>query len=83
MEMTTTNDNAGATNFVNMVEPIHSITIQQQRRPLATSEITSATASLHENSYVCFPDSQQEAITTKESFWCKFLVVSQLLSFME
>ena len=73
--MATTNDNTNEpTNFVNMVEPIHSITIHnQQRRPLETSEITSATATVHDNNYVCFPDSQQEAIAAKESFWGKFV----------
>lgn len=77
MEMTTTNDAAQPTNFVNMVEPLRSITIEQQRRPLETSEITSATNALQDSSYVCFPDSQQEAIETKESLWCTFLIYQQ------
>jgi hypothetical protein len=71
MELSTANDTTEPTNFVNMVEPLQSITIRQQRRPLETSDITSATTTLPDNSYVCFPDSQQEAIATKESFWCK------------
>ncbi len=78
MELPTTNDTKEQTNFVNMVDPIRTITIDQQRRPLETSEITTATTALHDNSYVCFPDSQQEAIAAKESFWCKRLVMSQV-----
>jgi hypothetical protein len=73
--MTTPNDdNNEPTNFVNMVEPVHTITIHQQRRPLETSEITTATAALQDNNYVCFPDSQQETIAAKESFWCKYII---------
>jgi hypothetical protein len=73
--MTTTNETNEPTNFVNMVEPGHIITIDQQRRPLETSEITTATTALNDsNNYVCFPDSQQEAIAAKESFWCKSII---------
>ena len=78
MELPTTTHANEQTNFVNMVEPIGTITVDQQRRPLETSEITTATTALHDNSYVCFPDSQQEAIAAKESFWCKHLVMSQI-----
>ena len=74
LAMTTTYETNESTIFVNMVEPVDTITIHQQRRPLETSEITTATTALHDNNYVCFPDSQQEAIAAKESFWCKSIL---------
>jgi hypothetical protein len=57
-----------STGFVHMVETSTSA-IEQQRRPLETSDI-STPSSVLQDSYTCFPDSQQETIASKETIWC-------------